>query len=390
MSDSHWGELRSDHSNPAPWGSRGAYETRTHIPEDSVKPREANHSFSRPLRQGGGSKVRLVEIHSLALIKILKHCRDHFPTPVNGQLLGLDVDDRLEVTNCFPLQNKRDLFPQLLKEKVDPKDIDEKIQQQFDKYQVRMVDLMYEVNGDCFSVGWYQTMSFGDLKDMEIMDSLCVYQASVDKAVAIGFDPLLNSMGKCAFKAYRVTDEFIRAHREEAEEHDISAYNRLVGKDVLVEIPIVIKNPALIEAYLLDWASQEKHLKTTGFHHFDLDQGNYIERSLICISDCLEELFLEQDRLMRFQRDSMRLHLQTKAFVENRKIENDQRRLRGEAPLPAEPDSPAYRKIEQPSQLPTLLMSNQVSSLSRELSNVCMESLSKTYLLSRSASKSKI
>lgn len=58
------------------------------------------------------------------LIKIMKHCRDYFPTPVNGLLLGLDQPESLEVTDCFGLQNKQDLWNQLSREKIDIKEVD--------------------------------------------------------------------------------------------------------------------------------------------------------------------------------------------------------------------------------------------------------------------------
>lgn len=37
-----------------------------------------------------------------ALLKIIQHCRENYPAPASGQLLGLDMDENLEVTNCFP------------------------------------------------------------------------------------------------------------------------------------------------------------------------------------------------------------------------------------------------------------------------------------------------
>ena len=35
-------------------------------------------------------------------MKIVKHCTDHSPSLVTGQLLGLDIGATLEVTDCFP------------------------------------------------------------------------------------------------------------------------------------------------------------------------------------------------------------------------------------------------------------------------------------------------
>ena len=37
----------------------------------------------------------------------MKHCKEHLPELVTGQLLGLDYDATLEVTNCFPFPSAR-------------------------------------------------------------------------------------------------------------------------------------------------------------------------------------------------------------------------------------------------------------------------------------------
>lgn len=42
------------------------------------------------------------------MLKIVKHCRESLPELVTGQLLGLDIDGRLEVTDCFPFLTRGD------------------------------------------------------------------------------------------------------------------------------------------------------------------------------------------------------------------------------------------------------------------------------------------
>lgn len=46
--------------------------------------------------------LKTVQIDGLALLKIMQHC-DAVPTNiVTGQLLGLDVGQTMEVTDCYP------------------------------------------------------------------------------------------------------------------------------------------------------------------------------------------------------------------------------------------------------------------------------------------------
>lgn len=46
--------------------------------------------------------LRVVQLDAHVVLKIVKHCKEGFPTLVTGQLLGLDVGQTLEVTDCFP------------------------------------------------------------------------------------------------------------------------------------------------------------------------------------------------------------------------------------------------------------------------------------------------
>ena len=44
-----------------------------------------------------------VQLEGAVVLKIAKHCRESDAAAmVTGQLLGLDVDSTLEVTDCFP------------------------------------------------------------------------------------------------------------------------------------------------------------------------------------------------------------------------------------------------------------------------------------------------
>ncbi|KAJ2339985.1 hypothetical protein GGF43_006511, partial [Coemansia sp. RSA 2618] len=40
--------------------------------------------------------LELVKVDPLAVLKIVKHSRESYPTPVNGQLLGLEINGVLE------------------------------------------------------------------------------------------------------------------------------------------------------------------------------------------------------------------------------------------------------------------------------------------------------
>ncbi|KAG2467046.1 EIF3H factor, partial [Polypterus senegalus] len=60
------------------------------------------------------SQVKQVQIEGLVVLKIIKHYHEEGQGSevVQGVLLGLVVEDRLEITNCFP-------FPQHTEEDAD-------------------------------------------------------------------------------------------------------------------------------------------------------------------------------------------------------------------------------------------------------------------------------
>lgn len=50
------------------------------------------------------SELVSVQVEGQVILKIAQHCREHATgsSVVTGQLLGLDVGQTLEVTDCFP------------------------------------------------------------------------------------------------------------------------------------------------------------------------------------------------------------------------------------------------------------------------------------------------
>lgn len=56
----------------------------------------------------GGKPVKAVQLEGQVILKIMQHCNEALPQLVTGQLLGLDVGQVLEVTDCFafPVRNR--------------------------------------------------------------------------------------------------------------------------------------------------------------------------------------------------------------------------------------------------------------------------------------------
>ena len=53
--------------------------------------------------------IAVVELHALVVMRIMKHCRQHAPHSVTGQLLGLDIGQHLLGHGEDRVEGERDL-----------------------------------------------------------------------------------------------------------------------------------------------------------------------------------------------------------------------------------------------------------------------------------------
>jgi translation initiation factor 3 subunit H len=144
--------------------------------------------------------VRQVQLEALVVLKIIKYCREALPALVTGQLLGLDVEDRLEITNCFPFPS-RDA-------------VEEPGEQEGADYQIEMMRHLRLVNIDHNTAGWYQSTYFGSYISQSTIETQFSYQEAIDKSVLIVYDPVRSDQGYLALKALRLTPSFMQIYRE--------------------------------------------------------------------------------------------------------------------------------------------------------------------------------
>lgn len=122
-----------------------------------------------------------------AVLKIVKHCKEHLPQLVTGQLLGLDYDTTLEVTNCFP-------FPSRSEANDDFEDQDGSVDYQYDmmralrwdchvRHLVRLILTSRDVNVDNNTVGWYHSTYLGSHITEELISTQFNYQVIDSRTV---------------------------------------------------------------------------------------------------------------------------------------------------------------------------------------------------------------
>ena len=136
-----------------------------------------------------------VAIDGLAVLKIVKHCKDALPNLYIGALLGLDQHGVLEVTHSFPAAEERE-------ERDDYSD------QTSEKYQMEMMTSLREVNVDNNIVGWYQSMLLGTFNLLKLIQNLSSYHESIPNSVVILYDPVQTANGSLTIRAFRLSGDY--------------------------------------------------------------------------------------------------------------------------------------------------------------------------------------
>ncbi|XP_064883115.1 eukaryotic translation initiation factor 3 subunit H-like [Oncorhynchus nerka] len=146
------------------------------------------------------SPVKQIQIEGLVVLKMIKHYQEEGQGSevVQGVLLGLVVEDRLEITNCFP-------FPQHTEDDADFDEV---------QYQMEMMRSLRHVNIDHLHVGWYQSTYYGSFVSRALLDSQFSYQHAIEESVVLIYDPIKTAQGSLSLKAYRLTPKLMEICKE--------------------------------------------------------------------------------------------------------------------------------------------------------------------------------
>lgn len=294
---------------------------------------------------------------------MVKHCHEEAASNMDiaqGALLGLVVENRLEITNCFP-------FPKTPDESMDE-----------DEYQLAMMRRLRRVNVDHFHVGWYQSADVGNFLSSPLLESQYHYQTSIDESVVVIYDTQKSSRGFLTLKAYRLTPQAIELYKEG--EFTPEALLKLkVGYETLFsEVPIVVKNSALTNIMMSELA--ELVPEEEGSKFLDLGTASVLETQLRCLMDRVDELNQEAIKFNRYQQLLSRQQQEKHRYLQKREQENNARAAKGEAPLPEEDINKMFRPHPVPPRLNPMLIAGQINTYSQHIAQFCSQSLAKLYI----------
>ncbi|XP_011454582.3 eukaryotic translation initiation factor 3 subunit H [Magallana gigas] len=319
--------------------------------------------------------VQYVQIDGLVVLKIIKHCQEEGAGGtdlVQGVLLGLVVDNRLEITNCFP-------FPRHNEEE----DFDEV------QYQMEMMRNLRHVNIDHLHVGWYQSTLFGSFISRAFVDSQFNYQHSIEESVVLIYDPLRTTQGFVALKAYRLTPKMMDFYRDGDFTPEAIQAASISFESMFEEIPVVVKNSHLVNALLCEVDECPKSREEETYNFLDLATSSMLEKNLRQLMGCVDEVAMDANRFLNYQRQYQKQLIQKQQYLQKRQQENQQRVSKGDTALPEEDINKIFKPIPTPARLDSLLLAGQINNYCHQIEEFASQSFGKLFMADSLQSKAK-
>lgn len=310
------------------------------------------------------TKIDSVQIEGLVALKIIKHCQEEGATEDSqGVLLGLLVDTKLEITNCFP-------YP-----KTDDDEYDDM------NYQIEMMRKLRDVNVDHFHVGWYQSTILASFLNRNFVESQFHYQNSISESVVIVYDPLQTHQGILSFKAYRLTEVLMdlwKSGKVENFSPDGLSQRGVHFDNLFEEIPVVLKNSNLMNTLVCEIEDRTRLPDRETF--LSLATGSYLEKSVHRLIEGVDELCQDAQKLHNYQRNYANQQHKIEAYKQKKETERNMRIQRGEEPPPEEDLTKLFRPIQPPSRLDNLLMTSQIGTYCEQLNEFASQSFAKLFV----------
>ncbi|KAJ1548269.1 Eukaryotic translation initiation factor 3 subunit H [Nowakowskiella sp. JEL0078] len=352
--------------------------------------------------------IHRVEIDALVILKIIKHCKDTYPDVGNGQLLGLDVNGVLNVTNCFPFTNSS-------KSSTDNHDYDtlqQQQQQQNDdetfgaEYQFQFLKNLRRLGYDANTVGWYQSTYLGSYWNQQLIETQYNYQKTFPSAVHLVYDPTRTTHGNLCVKAMKLTDKFMAMYEKKKFSLESLIKNKMTPSAIFENVEVVVVNSKLVGAamYELEEASlysnsavnaafgRDSALSTfstarvssrvSKFHpnneNLELELESYLEKHLEFLGDTVEEHGQEQWRWQGWQRNVAKEQQKLKQALS--KKQNDGGGYGNDEAVENLTSNLQKLIAAEPSRLETLIITNQVDTYAKQINQFAGPALSKMFM----------
>ena len=312
-------------------------------------------------------EVKQVQLDGSVVLKIIKHCQEEGSGSewVTGCLVGVVVDETLEISNCFPF----------------PKDSTDNPREEIE-YQKNVLKKLRTVNVDYHEVGWYQSTYLGSHVSREFLEAHVGYQRAIQESVVLIYDPLQTSRGALSLKAYRLTPQILTMMGASDPFTPESVQQAgVVHSDVLVELPVTLRSSRLTSV-LLQELPKSTTLPSNAL--LGLSSTELLQKNVQLLMENVESLQLETYRLLGYEKNISKQAQQKQQFLQRRREENERREKTGEPPLPMTDEAieqeSSLKPVVPPQRLEALLIGEQVDLRCQQISEIAGAAFAKLYL----------
>uniref|UniRef100_A0A671RS61 Eukaryotic translation initiation factor 3 subunit H n=1 Tax=Sinocyclocheilus anshuiensis TaxID=1608454 RepID=A0A671RS61_9TELE len=284
-------------------------------------------------------------LNSPVVMKIIKHYQEEGQGSelVQGVLLGLVVEDRLEITNCFP-------FPQHTEDDADFDEV---------QYQMEMMRSLRHVNIDHLHVGWYQSTFYGSFVTRALLDSQFSYQHAFEESVVLIYDPIKTAQGSLYLKAYRLTPKLMEICKEKDFSADGLKKASVGNENMFEEVPIVIKNSHLINVLL--WELEDKSTAADKHELLNLSSSTHLEKSLQMLMDRVDDMSQDIVKYNNYCCSLSKQQQQKHQYIQRRQHK-------------------MFKPPQPPPRMDTLLIASQINTYCQTIKEFTSQNLGKLFM----------
>lgn len=329
-----------------------------------------------------------VQVEALVVMKIVKHCASTFPSSATGFIVGMDRSNLLEITNTFPFPTVDVAHTEGSHQSNDASSLALAAPRAKANitYQTEMIRHLKEVNVDANHAGWYTSATMGNFINSSFIENQFYYQKDNEKVVALVHDVSRSCQGALNLRAFKLTDKFMAAFKENKFTTESLQKSKLSFKDILVEYPVNVHNSHLLTSYLHQLpglpTKAEAEMPTSladirrddvkqpmypSIDTLDLSIDPFLEKTCDLLLDSIESHYTELNNHQYYQRQMGREQTKITAWQTKRKAENATRKAAGQELLPEDEWQRIFKLPQEPSRLEGMLNAKQVEQYSKQI-----------------------
>lgn len=302
----------------------------------------------------GSATTTKVQLDSNVVLKIIKTAYDAHPSPISGQLLGLDDGKVLSVSHAFP-------FPASANDNEGSGIRSKSIQ----KYQTDVLSRLKEINTDINTVGYYISTNLGKFFNSNTIETLLSYQAANPNAILIVNDVSQTLSNGLSLHAYRLSESFIACKKDGTFTTESLTKNNLSYRNIFEKLPVEIHNSHLVTLFLQ--SLENKNLEQNpaasfdnNFSGLDISIDSFLEKNIESIFDSIDQFHADQGNYNYYQRQLSREKLKIQQWQHKRNVENSHLSAAGKPTLPVDNWQSLFKLPAEPSRLDNVLVSGQI------------------------------